>query len=121
MGRRVHTHNGPAMPARPTTVMDYGTFLHPPSPLFRDYLTGAPRAGRFYDGGRWDAGALAGSADRALALARDRAAVSAILAGQQEARGTAEGARRARQLAEPDAVAVVTGQQAVLFGGPLYV
>ena len=36
-------------------------------------------------------------------------------------RGATRAAELARQLAAPDAVAVVTGQQAVLFGGPLYV
>jgi bacillithiol synthase len=121
MGWRVHAHNGPAMPARPTTVIDYGAFQDPPSPLFRDYLTGVPRAVRFYDGGRWDPEGLAASADRSLGLPRDGAAVSRALAAQQETRGATEAARRALQLAQPDAVAVVTGQQAVLFGGPLFV
>jgi bacillithiol biosynthesis cysteine-adding enzyme BshC len=109
------------MPARPATVLDYGTFQHAPSPLFRDYLTGVPRATRFYDGGRWDAAGLVASADRALGFDRDRTTLAHVLAAQQDTRGAAEAARRARQLAEPNAVAVVTGQQAVLFGGPLYV
>src|SRR5688500_5414849 len=109
------------MPARPTTVVDYGAFQHPPSPLFRDYLTGAAGAARFYDGGRWDGEGLLASADRALRLSRDRGAVSRALAAQQERRGASEAAARARQLGEADAVALVTGQQAVLFGGPLFV
>ncbi|HVR69503.1 MAG TPA: bacillithiol biosynthesis cysteine-adding enzyme BshC [Vicinamibacteria bacterium] len=117
----MQAHDGPAVPARPTTVVDYSAFQDPPSPLFRDYLTGAGRAGRFYEGGRWDADGLLASADRALGLHRDRDALSRALVVQQEARGASEAARRARELAQPDAVAVVTGQQAVLFGGPLYV
>lgn len=121
MGWRVHAHNGPAMPARPTAVVDYGVFQNPPSPLFRDYLTGAAGAARFYDGGRWDAEGLLASADRALRLKRDHGAVSRALAAQQEGRGASEAAARARQLGDPDAVALVTGQQAVLFGGPLFV
>ena len=38
-------YNGRAMTARPPLVLDYGAFQQPPSPLFRDYLAGAP-AGR---------------------------------------------------------------------------
>lgn len=120
MGWRVHA-NGPAIPARPTAVVDYGAFQHPPSPLFRDYLTAVPRAVRFYDGGRWDPEGLLASADRTLGRPRDRDALSRALVAQQEARGAAPAAARARQLAQPDVVAVVTGQQAILFGGPLFV
>jgi bacillithiol biosynthesis cysteine-adding enzyme BshC len=109
------------MPARPSAVVDYGTFQDPPSPLFRDYLTGAGRAARFYEGGRWDPEGLLASAERALGLRRDRDALARALVIQQEARGAAEAAERARALALPEAAAVVTGQQAVLFGGPLYV
>ncbi len=121
MGWHVHAHDGPAMPVRPPTVVDYEAFQHPPSPLFRDYLTGSGTASRFYEGGRWDADGLLASAERTLGLDRDRAAVSHVLVAQQEGRGATEAARRARELGEAGAVAVVTGQQAVLFGGPLYV
>ena len=120
MGGHVSTHDG-ALGARPVTVLDYGAFQNAPSPLFRDYLAGTGVAGRFYDGGRWDVEALLASADRSLASPRDREAVAAALAAQQDAREAPEAAARARQLARPDAVAVVTGQQAVLFGGPLFV
>ncbi len=49
------------------------------------------------------------------------AAVAGALARQQEARGAPRAAERARALAEPGATAIVTGQQAGLFGGPLFV
>jgi uncharacterized protein YllA (UPF0747 family) len=52
---------------------------------------------------------------------RDRAAIVSVLAGQLAARNAPAQARQgAEQLADPAAVAVVTGQQAGLFGGPLY-
>ena len=52
---------------------------------------------------------------------RNRAAVVSVLAGQLAARNSPVQARHgAEQLADPAAVAVVTGQQAGLFGGPLY-
>ena len=51
----------------------------------------------------------------------DRTAVAQALARQQEARGAKEAAERAARLAAPGAAAIVTGQQAGLFGGPLFV
>ena len=101
--------------------LDYGAFLHPPSALFRDYLGGRPGAAPFFDGGRWDLEALTDHARTALSLGRPREAVATALVRQQEARGSTAAAAQARALAAPDAVAVVTGQQAGLFGGPLFV
>lgn len=103
------------------TVVDYGAFQEPPSPLFRDYLTGTPAVQPFYEGARWDADALVAAAERTLARPLRREALVEVLVRQQSARGAERGATRAARLAEPDATAVVTGQQAMLFGGPLFV
>ena len=51
----------------------------------------------------------------------DRAEVAAALAAQQDRRGSPAASRdAAAQLANPDTLAVVTGQQAGVFGGPLF-
>jgi bacillithiol synthase len=109
------------MAERPTRVLDYGAFQHPPSPLFRDYLTAEPKVWPFYDGARWDLEALLLAAERTRGLARRREVLVETLARQQESRGAAGAAAQARQLAAEETVAVVTGQQPGLFGGPLYV
>src|SRR6185503_4191117 len=52
---------------------------------------------------------------------RRPAEIAAVVAAQQERRGAPPRAREAgRQLANPRTVAILTGQQAGLFGGPLY-
>lgn len=53
---------------------------------------------------------------------RDRATLEQVLSRQLDRRGAPQEARAAaRRLADPSAVAVLVGQQAGLFGGPLYV
>ena len=48
-------------------VLEYGTFPNPPSPLFRDYLAGAPGVRPFYEAdARWDQEALLGSLGRVV-------------------------------------------------------
>jgi bacillithiol biosynthesis cysteine-adding enzyme BshC len=101
-------------------VVDYESFQEPPTALFRDYLKGEPRVRPFYEDG-WDAEALVRSAERSLSLARPRRVVADALVAQQQQRGAADAAERAGRLADERAVAVVTGQQPVLFGGPLFV
>lgn len=102
-------------------VVDYGAFQEPPSPLFTDYLAGAPGVRPFFDGARWDAEALLAVCERALSRPLRRDALAAALVRQQSARGAGRAAARAAQIEDPQATVVVTGQQAMLFGGPLFV
>jgi bacillithiol biosynthesis cysteine-adding enzyme BshC len=102
-------------------VVDYESFQEPPTALFRDYLKSEPRVRPFYAGGGWDQDALLASAERTLAVPRARRPVAEALVAQQQALEAPAAAGRAAQLAEEGVVAVVTGQQPVLFGGPLFV
>lgn len=115
-------YNPRTVTGHPPVVVDYESFQEPPTALFRDYLKGEPRVRPFYEnGGAWDVEALLGSADRTLALSRPRQALADALARQQQQRGAGPAAERAARLADEGATAVVTGQQPVLLGGPLYV
>jgi bacillithiol biosynthesis cysteine-adding enzyme BshC len=55
------------------------------------------------------------------AATRPLAAVTEALARQQEGRGASAAAANARRLTQDGALAIVTGQQPVVFGGPLFV
>jgi bacillithiol biosynthesis cysteine-adding enzyme BshC len=86
-----------------------------------DYSFEYSRLGDFYAGDPSQASAWSAAIGAAANRRFDRGAIADILAAQQDRRSApAEARAAARTLADPRAVAIATGQQAGLFGGPLY-
>ena len=89
--------------------------------LTTDYAFNFQALAPFFAGDPAQPAAWADAIARTQAFPRERERVVAILHAQQAQRGAPAPAREsAARLADPRAVAVVTGQQAGLFGGPLY-
>ncbi len=91
------------------------------SRLSADYAFDFQKLARFYPGDPARSDAWAGTIRRAQAHPRDRSTLVEAVTAQQDRRGAPTEARAAAaRLADAATVAVVTGQQAGLFGGPLY-
>jgi len=89
--------------------------------LAADYAYDFRSVAPFFSGDPADRAAWADTIARTQAHDRRRDDIAAVIAGQQERRQAPPRAREAaRLLADRRTVAVVTGQQAGLFGGPLF-
>jgi bacillithiol biosynthesis cysteine-adding enzyme BshC len=90
-------------------------------PLALDYAFAHDKLASLFAGDPAEAEAWSAAIRRAQRHTRPRAAIAAVLGAQQSRRGAPPEARAsAAALADPGTVAVVTGQQAGLFGGPLF-
>ena len=89
--------------------------------LAADYAFDYERVADFFAGNPADPAAWRAAIARAQQQPRQRAAVATILAAQQQRRGAPqEAVAAAARLNDPRSVAIVTGQQASLFGGPMF-
>lgn len=90
-------------------------------PLVAAYSSDFTSVAGLFSGNPADASAWTEAIARVQQSTRDRAGLARVLSSQLERRGAPSHARAAAtRLADKDTVAIVTGQQAGLFGGPLY-
>src|SRR5437763_4004126 len=90
-------------------------------PLAGDYAYNFKRVAGLYAGDPTDPQAWRDAVARAQQHPRERAALVSLLQAQQHQRSAPDGARNAAaRLADVSSVAIVTGQQAGAFGGPLF-
>jgi bacillithiol synthase len=90
-------------------------------PLVVDYAFDHVRVAPFFAGDPRDPLAWREAIARTRSYPRERDAIADIIAAQQHHRGApAEATAATARLRSPETVAVVTGQQAGLFGGPLF-
>jgi bacillithiol biosynthesis cysteine-adding enzyme BshC len=89
--------------------------------LAADYMFDFGRLASFFSGDPHDRSSWSASVRRARQQPRDRARLADVLAAQQRRRGAPDqSVRAAARLGDSSCVAIVTGQQAGLFGGPLF-
>ena len=90
-------------------------------PLAGDYAYNFTRIEDLYSGNPVEPAAWRDAIGRAQRHPRNRAQIVEVLQAQQAHRGApAESRAAAARLLDPSSVAVVTGQQAGVFGGPMY-
>lgn len=90
-------------------------------PLAADYAFDFAKVAPFFAGNPAEPAAWTDAIRRSQAHRRAPADLVRLIAAQQERRGAPAAARQAAlQLADPNTVVVITGQQAGLFGGPLF-
>jgi bacillithiol biosynthesis cysteine-adding enzyme BshC len=101
----------------PIDIRQFSWIRRLPADYAFEYAQVAP----FFSGNPADPAAWRSAIARAQAQPRQRDAIATILEDQQRRRNApAEARAAAARLRDPQAVAVVTGQQAALFGGPMF-